>query len=68
MSENKAHERGVILEELWTVDGENINRSELGNAVGQHSCICGFGFIRSITQEVANGLGSSSQREVRFGG
>ena len=50
MSENEAHEGGVTLEELWTVNGENINRSELGNTVGEHSCICGFGFIRSIAQ------------------
>ena len=67
MSED-AHKGGVALEELWTVNGENVNRSELGNTVGQHSCIGGFGFVRSISQEVADGLCGSSKREVRFGG
>ena len=68
MSEDEAHKGGVALEELWTVNGENVNRSELGNTVGQHSCIGGFGFVRNISQEAADGFCGSSKREVRFGG
>ena len=68
MGEDETQKRRVMLKELRAVKGKNINRSELGNVVGQNPGIGGFGFVRSIKEEVADGFSGRSKREVWFSG
>ena len=68
VGKDKTHDGRVRLKKLRAVNWQNIDWSELRNAISKDPGVGSLGFFRSIAQEVANGFSSGSQRKIGFSG